>query len=235
MLTRALLVLLLVLNLGVALWWLSRPAVATGGHDPAVGAAPLLELVDRPDAADDPLAGSATGTPDTPDGAPAPVATPEACHRFGPFPGADASAAALARLKPQVVIARSRREWPGAGDSWRVYLQSPGVEAAAEAAQRIAGAGFDDYYVVREGVDAGIVALGMYRARARADARADSLRAAGFAVQVEPVGGGDPEYWVEVAAAAGFDPRSTAAAVAAPGVEARSCEGLVPVDGAGAR
>ncbi|MCE7032009.1 hypothetical protein LY625_05155 [Lysobacter sp. GX 14042] len=235
MLTRALLVLLLVLNLGVALWWLARPAVVAGGHDAAVGNAPLLELVDRSASVDGLVAGSATGTPDSPGGVPEPGATPETCHRFGPFPDADMAAGALARLEPRVVVARLRREWPGAGDSWRVYLQAPGVEAAEEAAQRIAGAGFDDYYVVREGADAGIVALGLYRARARADARADSLRKAGFTVQVEPVGGGDPEYWVEVAAAAGFDPGSTAAAVAAPGVEARSCEGLVPVDPAGAR
>lgn len=230
MLTRALIVLLLVLNLGVALWWLLQPAAATVEHEPRVGGAALLELVEQPrptataGAGQRPLRGVALG----------PMAAnsmPESCHRFGPFRDADAAASAMARLESRVMLARLRREWPGAGDSWRVYHQAASVEAAAGAAQRIADAGFDDYYVVREGVDAGSVALGLYRARARADVRADALRQAGFVVQVEPVGGGDPDYWIEVAAAPGFDASRAAADAGAGSVEDRGCDGLVPEQG----
>jgi len=224
MLTRALIVLLLVLNLGVAIWWLLRPALPIEEHRPAVGNATLLELVEAP-------AGPAEGVEAGPAEAPArdpadPV--PEACHRLGPFSDSDAAAAALDRLAPQVVLARLRREWPEAGQSWRVYHQGASVDAAVAAAQRIAEAGFDDYYVVRQGVDAGTVALGLYRSRARADARAGQLRTAGFVVRVSPVGGGDPAYWVEVAAPAGFDPARAASRVGADRAEELSCDGLVP-------
>lgn len=224
MLTRALIVLLVVFNLGVALWWMLRPVTPDPAHDPEVAGAPLLELVT-----------ASVPTVDTEqDGSVArgasPPAVADACHRYGPYADPDRATAAMAGLEPRVVLARLRREWPGAGDSWRIFLAAADVDAAVAAAERVAAAGFDDYYVVREGVDAGIVALGLYRTRARADARATTLRDAGFEVRVEPVGGGDPEYWVEVAASAGFDADATGATVAAPRVEPRPCDGLVAVE-----
>lgn len=227
MLTRALIVLLVVLNLGVALWWMLRPATPDPAHDPAVAGAPLLELL----AVSPPAVDAARGGPVARSARPPAVA--DACHRYGPYADADRAAAAMAGLEPQVVLARLRREWPGAGDSWRIFLAAADVDAAVAAAERIDAAGFDDYYVVREGVDAGIVALGLYRTRSRADTRATALRNAGFEVRVEPVGGGDPEYWVEIAAPAGFDAAAAAAPVAASRVEPRACDGLVAMEEAG--
>ena len=197
MLTRALIVLLLVLNLGVAAWWIVRPEPPAPEFSPAVGGAALLQLVDEPVArADSADAGQGPG-PTT--------AAAATCHRLGPFADATAGAEAVAALEPEVATARLRREWPGPPENWRVVLPAESIEAGTEAAGRVAEAGFDDYYVMREGVDAGVVALGMYRDRARAEVRATDLREAGFTVRVEPFGGGEAEYWVDAMVPPGYD------------------------------
>lgn len=221
MLTRAPIVLLLVLNLGVAVWWLARPSVPVPRFDPALEGAPLLRLADEPAEG---AVGSASASR-VADGAPDPVASqaPGACHRFGPFADAEAGEVAAAALEPVAVEARLRREWPGPPANWRVVLPTPGVEEGAETARRVAEAGFDDYYVMREGVDAGVVALGMYGDRTRAEVRATTLRDAGFEVLVEPFGGGQPEFWVDAQVPAGFDAVAAGGRIAAPQVIEDGC------------
>lgn len=204
MLTRALIVLLLVLNLGVAAWWIARPESPVPEFTPAIGGAALLQLVDEPAV---PANG---GGPVRGPGSATDPATP-ACYRLGPFADSDSGAEAVAALKPDVAGARLRREWPGPPENWRVVLPAASIEAGTEAAGRVADAGFDDYYVMREGVDEGVVALGMYRDRARAEVRAADLRGAGFAVRVEPFGGGEAEYWVDAVVPAGFDAEAAGA------------------------
>lgn len=235
MLTRASIVLLLVLNLGVAAWWVARPSEPQARFDPAIGGAALLRLVEEPTEA-----AVVTDTEEVPvaEDSEAPSAAAPgaaACHRFGPFADAEAGAAAVAALETAVLQAQLRREWPGPPANWLVILPTPGLEEGAEAARRVAEAGFDDYYVMRQGVDAGVVALGMYGDRNRAGARADALRKAGFEVVVEPFGGGRPEFWVDARAAAGFDAGAAAARIEAPRVVEGSCSGGGRVDAGAAR
>ncbi|KGO99320.1 sporulation protein, partial [Lysobacter defluvii IMMIB APB-9 = DSM 18482] len=90
--------------------------------------------------------------------------------------------------------------------------------------------GFDDYYVMREGVDEGVVALGMYRDRARAEARAADLRGAGFGVRVEPFGGGEAEYWVDARVRAGFDAGAAGERLGAAQVLEDGCAAEVDAD-----
>lgn len=218
MLIRALIVLLLVLNLGVALWWISRPsptppAVQT---DSTPGVARLQLLSET--AAAPPQAAAATAAP-----------VVSQCLAFGPFDDASAAAQAQSRLRAQVVQLQPRREYAGTARSWKVLLPpAASMDAAEAAAQRVADAGFKDYFLVRDGDDARAVALGLYRSETTARERVATLATAGFEAVLEPVGAGPAEHWLDVGAPAGFDPAAAQALVAAAQVEPIDCGRLSP-------
>lgn len=214
MLIRALIVLLIVLNLGVAAWWISRPEPLppTLPAQPA-GVARLLLLSESGKAAAAlPQAPAPTATPTapvvaTPAAAPVaePVTPPAQCFSVGPFADQAAARSAAARLGSQA--SRSDpREIPGkAAQGYNVVLPPQADREAAQAlAQRIGAAGFDDYLVVNSGAQTNGIALGRYRSREGAERRQTALRAAGFDAQLQPVGNeGAAQWWLDVVAAAG--------------------------------
>lgn len=218
MLIRALIVLLLVLNLGVALWWISRPSPTppAARADPAPGVA-RLQLLSETGAAS-PQVASATAAP-----------VVSQCLTFGPFDNASEAAQAQSRLRAQVMRLQPRREYAGTARSWKVLLPpAASMDAAEAAAQRVADAGFKDHFLVRDGDDARTVALGLYRSEATARERADTLAAAGFEAVLEPVGAGPAQHWLDVGASSGFDTAAAQALVAAKQVEPIDCERLSP-------
>ena len=231
MFARALFVLLLVLNVGVAAWWATRaPPAAPASVPLPAGAARLQLLAEAPagvaaapppaaaavSAADGgALAGSATATA---------TATPQ-CFSFGPFTNDQATAAAQARLQPltrRIVVREVRR---GSARRWQVMLPPlASAEAAAATAQRVAAAGFSDYFIIREGTEANAIALGRYGNEAAARRRAAALVAAGFAARAEPLGGA--VTWLDVSAAPGFDPSAAQQRAAAPERRELDCAAL---------
>lgn len=228
--TRALIVLLLVLNVGVAAWWATRaPAPA-----PAAPAAPIgiarLRLVGEAGATP-PVAPMASASATAPTAKPVaapdpdPTAVPPRCYRYGPFADAAAAAAARARLQPLVQRARAIVE-PAPGRGWRVLVPpQPSLVDAQAMAQRLALEGFDDFLIVREGPEANAIALGRYGREDAARRRAQSLVDAGFAARAEPLGGADASHWLDVAAGPGFDD-ARARAAAGAGVRDVDCAGL---------
>ena len=243
MLVRALVVLLLVLNLGVAAWWALRapPSPASGFVQPADVA--RLALVSERKPAQvaasasivAPTAPPRVANATTPASAPTPTsaapnatatppvasAPPARCYSVGPF--ADNAAAGNAREVLMAVASRvvPREQRTGSARGWRVYLPPMASLAEAQAAaQRIAGAGFGDYFIVRQGSEANSIALGRYRNEDAARRRADSLAAAGFAVRAEPLGDGGPStVWLDLVAKPEFDPARAEAAVQVPARE----------------
>ena len=147
MFVRALVILLLVLNLGVAAWWaLHSPAPAPATEEPPLGVArlQLLREAGRPPVAAVPEPSAAAVEP-APPPQPAPVsATTLQCFSFGPFSDTAATNGARARLKPLVVRSAVREQRLAAsGKGWRVYLPPQASSADAQAmAQRITAAGF---------------------------------------------------------------------------------------------
>ena len=140
MLTRALIVLLLVLNLGVAAWWAfghatSPPAVAE--IDPSVARLQLVQevrtLPHRLVANQSTLAVPATAVSPT---------AAQACFEIGPFNDDGALEQARSALQMRVARVSIRRE-PVRGRGWRVWLPPLADRAAAQAmAERIVSAGF---------------------------------------------------------------------------------------------
>ncbi|GAB2509303.1 hypothetical protein [Lysobacter humi (ex Lee et al. 2017)] len=208
MLIRALLVLLLVLNAGVAAWWawhVPRPpgevAMATG--------VPALDLVSPP---------RATVTAH---------AAPSRCYRYGPFSDPAAFEAARTAIAPSVAWTATAEQPVSPPRAWRVLLPQPDRATAQATAARIGAAGFADFLVLPDGrPDAHSIALGRYRSESAARERVRSLAAAGFPAVAEPVGG-RRVLWLDVAADGRFEPASPVLGLTGQAVD---CAG-VPRDG----
>lgn len=241
MLIRALIVLLLVLNLGVAAWWLSRPMTPASPPLPAQPAGvPRLQLSGEPGAAVTTarsvspavapvqavsVAAEAGGSRDSVAVSDAPASR---CYALGPFADAASTQAALTRITGQTTRRRTR-EAPGSGASgYNVFLPpSADREIAQALAQRIGAAGFDDYLVINSGDQLNGIALGRYRSRESAERRQSALTAAGFAAQLQPIGQeGATQWWLEVEAAADASGPQLKASAASAQSRSLDCAGL---------
>ncbi len=220
MFARALIVLLLVLNLGVGMWWALRPATTSPPTPtPAVptGAPRLLLLREAPQPA------RAVAVATTP-AAPAPatmIATARRCVAFGPFTDAMTLAQASATLQTQVMRLHVR-EAPTTGHGWRVWLPPLADHDAAQAmAARITAAGFKDYYIVPGGDEGNSIALGRYGNAEAAQRRQSALQAAGFPAQSEALGAA--ARWIDVVVTTTFDADNARSRIGAPYARPLDC------------
>ena len=235
MLSRALIVLLIVLNAGVALWWATRPgplpaqAADDGSGEQTRGIARLQLLREVPRSA---LALRPAPAPAVPPAPATSAATPEApavaqqvCFAVGPFTDAATLAAARARLQPRVVAMRTREAAASAARGWRVVIAPLADRAAAQAlTERIKAAGFDDYLIVASGDEANSIALGRYGGEGSARQREAALQAAGFPAQAQPLGEGGARSWLDITVAdAAFDPASARQLTGASQASAIDC------------
>jgi hypothetical protein len=229
MLTRALIVLLIVLNLGVAAWWALRPAPRAVA-DTALAGVPKLRLAGE----------GASATPvATPVSAPVPATTsaippveiakqdaaPQ-CFRFGPFADAASADAAAAKLRASVQKAKTTATTSG-GKDWAAWLPPFADMTTAQAkALEIAGAGIKDYYVVAEGAQANAIMLGRYGSEDNARRRVAQLRGKGIEAQVLPPRDAVSQAWVDIEAAAGFATAAAQARIGAKSAQPLDCATL---------
>lgn len=229
MLIRFLIVALAILNLGVALWWMTpRPAPAAAPEvretgvatlelvpmdavdagAPAVSAPAAVAAAPPPAALQDAAKATATSAvatpvPATPEPTAAAPSRPLQCSSFGPFQSREQAQAAAAALGADLSRSQLREVQPKAA-SYRVLTsQAASREEAQALARRIVEAGFSDYFIIAQGDDANAVALGQYRNREGAERRMAALAAAGFPVRI--VGNGveaGASWWLDVAHAA---------------------------------
>ncbi|MFZ6696847.1 SPOR domain-containing protein [Stenotrophomonas acidaminiphila] len=229
MLIRFLIVALAILNLGVALWWMTpRPAPAAAPEvretgvatlelvpmdavdagAPAVPAPAAVAAAPAPAALQDAAKATATSAvatpaPATPEPTAAAPSRPLQCSSFGPFQSREQAQAAADALGADLSRSQLREVQPKAA-SYRVLTsQAASREEAQAMARRIVEAGFSDYFIIAQGDDANAVALGQYRNREGAERRMAALAAAGFPVRI--VGNGveaGASWWLDVAHAA---------------------------------
>jgi len=227
MLTRALIVLLIVLNLGVAAWWAFRPSPPVAA-DTTLAGVPKLQLARErksPLPAVVPVATPTQATTTTP---PVEIAKDDApqCFRFGPFADAASADAAAAKLRASVQKAATHAASSN-GKGWTVWLPPFADMTSAQAkALEIAGAGIKDYYVVAQGPQANAIMLGRYGGEDNAQRRIAELRAKGIEAQVQPPQDAKPQSWVDVAAARGFGFAAAQARIGAAGVRPLDCAAL---------
>ena len=226
MLIRALLVLLVVLNLGVAAWWLTRPNASPVvsvpqpqgvarlqllgeagpiSRPPPIAIAPVTAAVAAAAAAEAGAAPGAAAPVPSAAGVDAAAEPLRQCFSLGPFADQTASLVAAGKLGNQALHTRSR-EVPGKAASGYNVLLPPAAdrEAAQVLAQRIGASGFDDFLVISQGEQANGIALGRYGSRDAALRRQAALQAKGFPAQVQPVGAESAaQWWLDIAAAQG--------------------------------
>lgn len=196
MLARALLVFLVVMNLGVGLWWLFGTTTPVAASVVTGDDVPTLQLVSER---------LTTRAPAGPTGRNAALPADAACISLGPFTDAAAASAAAERLP--ALRTRVSERTSGRRRGWRVLLPpQPSAEAAQALGARVAAAGFRDYFVMRDGVDANAIALGRFQSEQAARRHAAAVSAAGFPARVEPPGGGAATVWLDLALAPDADP-----------------------------
>jgi len=236
MLLRATVVLLVILNFGVAVWWAVRGA--PGDAAALVDTGPATLQLAGESTPDEPAAPTATPrdivepgeVPATEEAGNAVAdvalraADPARCVALGPFADAATRDAAAAQLAPAVVriAARDVGETPR---GWRVWMAPLADRAAADAmVARLLAAGFNDYYVIADGAEANSIALGRFGSEASARARAQALRAAGFEADAAPLGSTLVRHWIDAMLAEGDTGEAVRARVGAARADARDCD-----------
>ncbi len=202
MMSRALVVLLVCLNLGVAAWWWQHrvPApVAPPAADAGVGSLVLLGEAEPVPTGDQAELGAVPALmPDAP-----------ACLSLGPFGTPAELRAAMNALTPAVGRIQYREVTATQLRGYRVYLAaSNNREAALATVRQLAARGITDYYVVTAGVDQNTVSLGQYRDLANAERRRDDVAKQGFQPVLEPRTEDTPQWWIDLAAEPGLDWRA---------------------------
>jgi len=205
MLARALLLSLLLMNLGVAAWWSLRveptlvPPVAIETD------VPTLRLLSEIDAA-----GAIADTPEMV-GPPSPAGGElgQQCLQIGPFLTQADLRRATAALTPSVdrIQFRENRVLTHRGH-W-VFLPAQGTrEAALSMARDLSAKGLRDYYVVTAGDRENTISLGLFRDLANAELRRNEVQALGFAPELQERREETPNYWIELAAPKELDWRA---------------------------
>jgi type IV secretory pathway VirB10-like protein len=236
MLARATIVLLLILNLGVATWWATRREPApqpAQAEPPSVLRLQLLHEVparprQRPQSQPLPDIATPAVATSAPTPAQATVAKPERCYAFGPFEDAAKVAAARAQLQSQVQRMRVRDIAAASARGWRVWMPPLPDRAAAQAmVMRIGAAGFNDYFIVANGSEANGIALGRYRSETAARQREAALQAGGFATaHAEALGQDKAQTWIDVAVPAAFATEAARSAVGAGQAKPIDCRSV---------
>jgi len=234
MLIRALILVLAVLNVGVAMWWMTRGDAPVEVAEPAVraGVATLELLPSAP-------AGEPAGQPPVTDNAgteepavqaraeaPASADASERCVSLGPYTDRDTAQAALQRIGGVSARGRLREQPTAASGSYRVMLPASPSRAQAQAVvERIVAAGISDYYVIGQGEEANAIALGQYRHREGAERRRAELVAAGFPAEISG-GEAGSRWWIDAATTAGTTPAALQSRARASGHQSLDCARL---------
>lgn len=203
MLARALLLLLLLMNLGVAAWWALRvEPVDTPAAPPRADGVPSLRLLSEVEA---------TGTiADTPElaGPPEPEGgTPgERCRQIGPFLTQADLRRAMTALTPVVDRIQFRESRAQANRGFWVFLPAQQTrEQALATARQLSARGLRDYYVVTAGDRENTISLGLFRDRPNAETRRAEVERLGFEPQLQERIEEIPNYWIEFAADADLE------------------------------
>lgn len=196
MLARILVLVLLVMNLGVGVWWWLRQPPQPVAPEPLDPGVPGLQLLSERAMAEDapPAEAEAVGPPQ-------PLADPgqRICLELGPWVTQVDLRRALDALTPVVNRIQFREAREVIRRGYRVFLPSQGSrEKALEVARQLSARGLSDYYVVTAGDERDSISLGLFRDEANARARLQQVRALGFDAQLQPRNDELPQYWLDI-------------------------------------
>jgi len=198
MIIRAILLLLVCTNLGVAAWWLwHRDAIAVPlpGSEAGVASIQLLGEVGAPPV---PMVPVTVASPTAQISAPA-------CISLGPFGTPAALRQAMTTLTPHAGSIQYREVIATELRGYRVFMP-PAADGsgALEVARALTARGVRDYYVVTAGEQANTVSLGIFRDMENAEKRREQLAGLGFNAVLEPRTEQVRQWWIDLSVAADF-------------------------------
>ena len=205
MILRSILLVLLCMNIGAAIWWASQAPVAAASFVASTSDVPSLTLLAEVERREN-------LTPIELNAAPEPLERSPICLNLGPFDTPQALRKATEVLGPQVGRLQYREAQIEQLRGYRVFL--PATETRAEAlshARYLADRGVRDYYVVTAGDAENTLALGLFREKANAERRLAEIIKLGVKAKMEATTEQRPQWWLEIAIAEGFDWRAALA------------------------
>lgn len=225
MLMRAVIVLLVIFNLGVAAWWITRSDPLPEQPVAMPRGVPELQLVVGPVAVVQPqeqvpaeMEDAVTETADS--------GVTGQCFSLGPLQDRAAAEALVVSAGARAARTRIREASSSAAGSYRIHmLPAASREEAQLLARRISEAGFDDYLLVTTGPEVNSIALGMYRNREGAQRRLEALQAAGFDARMQTPDA-SVQWWLDVMPAAGFAEAQARGLPGSPGMVSLACGDL---------
>jgi len=224
---RALVIFLVLLNVGFAAWQMTRHDIPVNQRAPAdAGVEPLRLLSENAtplaaateteaalpapttEAQTPPIAPPApesTSTPAIPD------STQAICYAVGPFAELQQAELAGQRLQATGVGSRQRVVESRANASYRVVLPPlPSKESAIQVARQLAADGIADYQVIVDDSQRNVISLGVFKDRQAATRRQAQIAAFGYAPRIEPHEVSIQNYWLDTRES-GQSPEVTAA------------------------
>ncbi|MEZ5544083.1 MAG: SPOR domain-containing protein [Lysobacteraceae bacterium] len=207
MLSRALIAVLLVMNLGVAAWWLLHAPARTQVRPSAPEQAPVLRLLSESEA-QMPPGEEAPPAEAEPSDLPQPTPGPDrlTCLEIGPFLTQSDLRRAMGAFTPNAERIQFRETRSLANRGYWVFLPAQGSrDKALSIARELSAKGLRDYYVVTAGERENTISLGLFRDLSNAEQRHEQVRQAGFAPQLQPREDEIPAWWIDLAIDSGFD------------------------------
>ncbi|MGE5624948.1 MAG: SPOR domain-containing protein [Bacillota bacterium] len=206
---RALLLALVLANLGVFAWyrWYVLPGETHPALAPPLGGEPLkltseLTEAQRKTLAAAPAPSTAAPPPAATQPAPAPstaaVAAAQACATYGPFADEDSVQQAESRLKQLNLTATEHTVTGKAKPGYWVYLPPFGSKKEADAAVALMKKrGVSDIYVVSDEANRNAISLGLFNQHEYAVQRIKELKKLGYHPQVTERFREEPRYWID--------------------------------------
>lgn len=213
---KALVVLLLVLNIGFGAWQWSRPApaVPAASVDPGVESLRLLSEVEGAGAAavhmSSPQPSPApvptrTASPTPPSAPPMATASPTPapivlqCYSLGPFASSAQAMSLRQRLQAAGLGVQVRTDPAQADIAYRVVLPPlASRDSALQVARQLAADGITDYRVMTDERQRNVISLGVFKDRPAASRRQARVAALGYAPHVETHEMTAQTFWLEV-------------------------------------
>lgn len=191
MIPRVFVLLLLVTNVAVGLWWWLRTPPEVPLPPATEPGVPVLRLLSEVDShrldtlAADPGAPAVEGAQ---------------CLEIGPFPSRADLRRAFTALTPAVSRLQYREARTRDESGYWVFLPATASrQEALAAARELAARGLRDYYVVTAGENENTVSLGLFRQRGNAEQRVAEVRAMGYQAQMAPRVEEGSEYYIAFA------------------------------------
>lgn len=196
---RALLLLVVVMNLGVSAWWAWHRPSPPPRWTMTDGATPSLALVGETAAARIEAANPAEAVVEE-------LGENPVCLTLGPIESSAELRRVMTALTPHVGRIQYREEPATRLRGYRVFLPASGSRSQAlETARSLAARGINDYYVVTAGDQQNTVSLGIFRELENAQRRQQQVAELGYQASVETRTEQGSQWWVDIAAPVGFD------------------------------